>query len=285
MLGVLAAVMGTIAAVGFDLRYKRIPNSLLGLMFFLSVPIALLQDNIIPWIINVVLAFVLFYLFWTLRVWAGGDSKLLITLAALIPQHQETAFLPNPPYSGFFFLTIVLNLFMVYLAYAAVLIIVKSPGRAARNTTVMFALAAAILYPVPGTSMYSSFLFILLALYVYNEASRLRLTKKVKISDLGIGDNLAEVITEESGRLVREKEKPASISSLLAELFRGDVDALVKPSPVGVTEKEKKRLMALVKSGKIENRIEVYSGIVISPLILTSLLVSVFVGDLFFILI
>lgn len=285
MLCLLVAITGTLAAVCFDLRQKRIPNGLLGLMLLSSAPIALLQGNMIPWALNVALAFILFYTFWTLRVWAGGDSKLFIALAALIPRYPETAFLPKPSYSGFFFLTVLMNLLLVYLLYTLILILVKSLGRAPRHLTILLILAAVVLYPGLGVSQYSSLFFIFLAFYIYNEASKLRPIREVKVSDLRVGDNLAERIIEKDGNLVREKEGQASISSLLVELFRGDIEALVKPSPSGVTEEEKNRLMVLVESGRMENKIEVYSGVVISPLILTSLLVSVFVGDLFFILI
>ncbi|MBN2014649.1 MAG: prepilin peptidase [Candidatus Altiarchaeota archaeon] len=281
MLGVTAAITGTLTAVCFDLRYQRIPNMLLGLMFFFSLPVALLGGNMVPWALNVTLAFILFYAFWALRVWAAGDSKLLIALAALIPQYPETAFLPKPQYSGFFFLTVVMNLLVVYLAYASVLLIVRSPGKAARNITVPLALSAVILCPVPSISRYSSFLFIVLSLYVYHEASRLRLTKRVRITELKIGDNLAERVIEKGGIIMREREERASLTSLLKELFRGETEAVVKPSAAGITEEERGRLVGLVIAGGIGDEIEIYSGTMMSPLILIALLFSVFAGDLF----
>lgn len=238
------------------------------------------------------LAFTIFYVFWSLRVWAGGDSKLFIALAALIPEYPNLGVLPRPVYSNFFFLTILSNLLIVYLAYILTLISADYIKKQKLQefiygfaiyllgiSTILLGLHMLGVYSIsPG---YPLLIFTLSALYIYNEASKLGFTKTVRISDLETGDNLAERIILEDGKASRVREGNPSLSSLVKELLRGDFNAIVKPTPQGVTVEEKTRLMDLVKSRIISDEISIYPGNRMSPMIFASLLISVFVGDLF----
>jgi hypothetical protein len=114
---ILIAISGTAIAVYYDLKEARIPNRLVYSMFLLSIPPAVMRETLSQWTINVIHAFVISYLFWRLRVWAGGDSKLLIALAALIPVYPDLGILPKPAYSNLFFLSIVMNLLVVHVIY------------------------------------------------------------------------------------------------------------------------------------------------------------------------
>jgi|GEM_PF-2020397 len=330
---VVTAILGTTIAVYFDFKESRIPNKLVFSMFVFSIPIAFLQENLSLWFVNFILALLIFDIFWELRVWAGGDSKLFIALAALIPVYPDLGVLSKPSYSDFFFLTILMNLLIVYLMHIVILILVNSLKERTlqkflydfstyflgvltiilivellgaehivavtfvslfiislsyipRFSTIPLILMGIFLYlnfkipPLEFLSKYSLLLFIFSALYLYHEASKLKLTKTVKISDLTVGDNLAEKILLKDGEVVRMKEEFPSLASLAKEFFRKDISTIVKPTPTGVTTEEKDRLMELVKSGKISNEIEIYRGIRMGPMILVSLLLSIFVGDL-----
>ncbi len=332
-LGVAAAILGTFVAVYFDVKYLVIPNILVFVMVLFSVPLAFLGGRLIQWALNVVFAFILFYMFWLIRVWAGGDSKLFIAVAALIPDCPGMAFGSDVSYQGFFFVSVLVNLLLVYHFYISIRILIKSEKKlgflyellillsgmfsilviadflglgssvmivsaalfglsviflAHRYIVAAFIFCGVFLYMDLGVSIdlrnYSTVFFSIFALYIYNKASMLRFTKTVSISDLRLGDNLAEKIVLVEGNITREKEKAASVSSLLKDVFIKDAHALVKPVSCGVSEEDRKKLTELVESGKIEDNIEIYSGIIISPLILSALLLSVFVGDVVWIL-
>jgi len=337
LLAVLTAILGTIIAVYFDFKESRIPNKLVLSMLIFSIPFALLRGDLSLWFLNLILALLIFYIFWELRVWAGGDSKLFIALAALIPVYPDLGVLSKPLYQDFFFLTILMNLLIVYLMHTIILILVNSlrEGRlqkfiyefstyllsiltvilivdllgvediAAITLVTLFVISLSCIprsFTVPliflGTILYLNFKipsieflsrysllpFIFSALYLYREASKLKITEIVKISDLRVGDNLAEKILLEDGEVVRMREEFPSPTSLAKEFLRKE-SAVVKPAPNGVTTEEKDRLMKLVKVGKISNEIKIYRGTRMSPMILISLLISIFVGDLVWVLI
>ncbi|RLI89259.1 MAG: hypothetical protein DRO62_01995 [Candidatus Altiarchaeales archaeon] len=332
LLAVVIAILGTIIAVYFDFKESRIPNKLLLSMFIFSIPLALLRGDLSLWFVNLILALLIFYIFWELRVWAGGDSKLFIALSALIPVYPDLGVLSKPSYPDFFFLTILMNLLIVYLMHISILILVNSLREGTsqkfiyefftyslsvltvilivdllgakdivvitfvtlfvisliwipRFFTIPLIFLGILLYlnfkipPIEFLSRYSLLPFIFSALYLYHEASKLKVTEIVKISDLRVGDNLAEKILLKDGEVVRMREEFPSPTSLAKEFF-GKESAVVKPTPNGVTTEEKDRLMKLVKSGKISNEIEIYRGTRMSPMILVSLLLSIFVGDL-----
>jgi preflagellin peptidase FlaK len=113
--GIPIAILGAIIAVYYDLREAIIPNRLVISMFLLSVPIAFLWGDPIPWVMNLLLAFPIAYIFWRLRIWSGGDSKLLIALAALIPANPGLGIFPMPQYRNFFFISIIANLLVIHI--------------------------------------------------------------------------------------------------------------------------------------------------------------------------
>jgi Flp pilus assembly protein protease CpaA len=276
LLGGICAVAGAAAAACFDLREKKIPNIIPFSMLLLSLPLAFFGGYMIPWALNTLLASVVFYLFWTLRVWAAGDSKLLIGFAALVPSYPAWALLPPPAYGGFFFFSVVGNLLLVYLAYTLVLVFRKSSGKSrfALVFAAIIALSAAAY--VLDFAFVIPFLFFFLVLRIYAEAAKLDLTRTVAASDLRVGDNLAERFVEEDGRVIRGREKLASVSSLLGRLMEGDASA---PAASGLSCEENERINELVASGRIADGIRVYGGVVMSPMILAAVLFSVAVGD------
>lgn len=95
LIAISAAIIGCAAATITDLRTKIIPNKIPLAMLVLSVPIALLRlyfigfEFIILWILNFAGAFVIAYLLWNMRAWAGGDAKMFWAVIALIPVYPE----------------------------------------------------------------------------------------------------------------------------------------------------------------------------------------------------
>jgi Flp pilus assembly protein protease CpaA len=274
--GIIIAVLGVSAAAYHDLRHHKIPNIIPASMLLLSFPLAILGGYPLPWALNILLSAVILYLFWVLRVWAAGDSKLLIAVAALIPQYPASAALPQPPYGSFFFLTVIFNLLLIYLLYTVLLILRNSPKRIsfARILGSVLILSA-VAYDL-NFAVAVPFLFSFLVLRIYSEAGKLELTRLVPASDLMVGDNLAERFIEHDGVIYREREEPASVSSLLCRLMKKDASA---PASFGLTVEKKMRLLELVSSGRIEDGIRVYCGTIMSPMILAALLLSVTVGD------
>jgi Flp pilus assembly protein protease CpaA len=274
--GIILAVLGTSVAAYHDLRHHKIPNIIPASMLLLSFPLAIFGGYPLPWFLNILLASILLYFFWVLRVWAAGDSKLLIAVAALIPQYPASAALQQPPYGSFFFLTVIFNLLLVYLLYTILLILVRSSER--RSFALILGsvlILSAASYDLNFT-VAVPFLFSFIVLRIYSEAGKLEFTRLVPASDLQVGDNLAEKIIERSGGVVREREAQASISSLVGRLMKKDASA---PASFGLTKEEKMRLQELVSSGRIKDGIRVYCGTIMSPMILAALLLSIIVGD------
>lgn len=274
--GAMIAVLGTTAAAYHDLKYRRIPNIIPLSMLLLSCPLAFVGGYPNPWLLNILLSSIILYLFWVLRVWAAGDSKLLIAVAALIPQYPSSALLQQPPYGSFFFLSVIFSLLLVYLLYTILLICTKSPKM------ISFALILSLVFFLSAVAyaldfaFFLPFLFSFIVLRIYSEAGKLELTRLVPVSGLRVGDNLAERFIERGGVVVREREVQASISSLLSRLMKKDVGA---PESFGLTKEEKVRLQELVSSGRIKDGIRVYCGTIMSPMILAALILSITVGD------
>jgi Flp pilus assembly protein protease CpaA len=274
--GIIIAVLGTSVAAYHDLRHRKIPNIIPLSMLLLSIPLAFLGNSLSSWVLNILLSSIILYLFWVLRVWAAGDSKLLIAAAALIPQYPTAALLPQPSYGSFFFLTVIFNLLLVYLFYIILLILGKSPQR----TSFALVLGSVLILSAAaydlGFAFAVPFLFSFMVLRIYSAAAKLELTRLVPASDLRVGDNLAEKIIERDGTIFREKEKLASVSSLLSRLMKKDAAA---PASFGLTKEEKIRLNMLVADGRIKDGIRIYCGTIMSPMILAALILSVIVGD------
>lgn len=267
------------AAVYADIMWGKIPNTIPASMVLVSAPFAFLGDYITSWILNIASALIIFYTFWIVRVWGAGDSKLLVGVAALVPEYPRTALFPRPEYGEFFFLSVVFNMFTIYIIYVLFLILTKS----SRKRRFLFKLASASLLFIFG-GFFFSFVFVLpflmsfVVYIIYSEASLLRLTRYISIPELSVGDNIAEEISLDDGLIKRKPEEKPTIFSLLGRVFSKNSNSIIAPSSAGISTEEKKLLFDLFKAGKI-TYVRVYDGIIMTPIIFVALVLAIFFGD------
>lgn len=114
MLNIVVVLAVLALAVYSDLKRGRIPNGLFISMLALSVPLHLTSNvPLILYLLNIIVTFLIAGGLWRLGAWGGGDAKLIIGMAALMPTLDVGLFIP--PYGSFFVLPFLLNFIFVYL--------------------------------------------------------------------------------------------------------------------------------------------------------------------------
>ncbi len=124
--GILCALLACTIATACDLKTKRIPNLPLIVFFSCSLILAILEKGIVSWTLNVITASILFYLVWLLGAWGAGDSKLFIVIAALTPEYPPTSLGQKIPFDLMFYLTVFFNFLAVYLIYLSLRMLVHA---------------------------------------------------------------------------------------------------------------------------------------------------------------
>jgi preflagellin peptidase FlaK len=96
------AIILVLIAAAYDIKYNVIPNKLTSFFIlfgiFTNVFYSIILNEIYPIfssIILIIVIFVLSFLFWKLRIWGGGDVKLVTGISSLFPFH------PIVFYNGF----------------------------------------------------------------------------------------------------------------------------------------------------------------------------------------
>jgi len=89
----VALILVSIATV-YDIKYKVIPNKLTSFFIIFGILMnifySIILNEIYPILASIILTiamFVLSFIFWKLRVWGGGDVKLITGISSLFPFH------------------------------------------------------------------------------------------------------------------------------------------------------------------------------------------------------
>lgn len=80
-----AASFLLVFSAGTDIRSRKIYNSVSICIFFLAMLVSYERGDLIKEVTAVILMFPFFYILWILRVFGGGDVKLILAIIPLVP--------------------------------------------------------------------------------------------------------------------------------------------------------------------------------------------------------
>ncbi|WP_291365425.1 A24 family peptidase [Acetobacter sp. UBA5411] len=80
-----AASFLLVFSAGTDIRSRKIYNSVSLCIFFLAILVSYERGDLIKEIITVIFIFPFFYILWILRIFGGGDVKLILAVIPLVP--------------------------------------------------------------------------------------------------------------------------------------------------------------------------------------------------------
>ncbi len=271
------ALAGMIYASWTDIKKREVPNrisfSLIGLMIFLRlIYSAQLGDFNFFWTaIAVGLGFLAMGLaFFYAQQWGGADIKLLVILGlgfAVLPPEFNPMYLAKWP----FFLTLLINFFIVSVVWSLAYSIdmgFQNPNvfkdfRASLDRIEMIAIFFGSTLAV-ASGFYYETLWMLLAIPAFWVLVKfLKAVEKNCMYKTIAVDHLVEFDVPEEDVKVDGKT------------------IVSRTDPNGITPEQIKKLKKLADKGKIPEIIEIKWGIPLIPVFPITLVISLFVGDLF----
>ncbi len=93
----ITAIISTFFSVS-DILFKKIPNIsiIITILTGICINIYLYNENIAPFIINIISAAILGFALFYFKIWKAGDGKLLIAFSAVMPPIKVIDFIPLP---------------------------------------------------------------------------------------------------------------------------------------------------------------------------------------------
>ncbi len=273
-IGATVALAGTILATVVDLRTRMIPNALsLGMMAIggALVAIRVMQGGPWPFILpTVAVAMMLAWLLWRAGVYGGGDAKLVMAIALLLPlYHDGTSFLPT------FFVMLAVAAFIQFYVYGLLSLL--------RNRRVLHALlfavlplviAVAALYAARQVFPWPRYVALLsLAVTADLVSPMLSFRRWMPVDDELEGRLLAETIGTRDGDIIREPE-PASMLRRMLHRHPEMDEVVAAPHHLGVQPADIDRLRGMVE------RVAVFPAFPFAPVILAALALSLAFGNL-----
>lgn len=267
------AIVGSSVAVVIDVRTQEIPNELtLGMI---TAGVALSAFRIVMgefWLLIVPSAAVaigLSWLLWRAGMFGGGDAKLMMAIALLLPLYGDgTSFLPT------FFIMLAVAAFIHYFIFGLVAML--------RQGRVPYALLFAA---VPLGAAWGVFLIarqllpwphvvalLFLAMAADLVSPMLPYRRRMPVGDDLAGMYLAETIGLQDGDVVRH---PVPSSMLRRAVHRSpEMDEVIAaPHHLGVQPEEITRLRDVVQ------KVAVFPAFPFAPVILAALLLSLAFGN------
>ncbi len=272
-LGAAVAVAGVIAAAVIDVRTREIPNVLTLGMMTAGAALSILRIMMgEPWLLIALpagLAVALSWLLWRSGLFGGGDAKLVMAVALLLPLYPDgTSFLPT------FFVMLGVAAFIHFYLFGLVVLLRRHRVIAAAAfaavpvaTAVAAFFAARWLLPWPHVAA-----LLTMAVAADLVSPLLPYRRQMKVNEELEGMLLAETIGLRDGDLVRVLQ-PASLLRRVVQSSPEMDEVIARPHHLGVQPGEIAQLRGVV------DEVAVFPAFPFAPLILAALLMSLAFGS------
>ncbi len=271
---VVFTVICSIIASYFDIKHNIIPDriSLLLVLFGLTsnLILSLLTNNIkhiLSSIISGILTYVVCYLLWKLKIWGGGDVKLLTGIATAIPFCINIPFLNiSPDLSIYLFsFSVILNAIIISFPFLICMIFYLNMKNVVFNSN------GELFFNLLN---YKNLLFFI----------RSNFNKSIKIQELKEGMIVNDFYFNDE-RIVNliANEK----SNLKVYKLKNDPDykyCFKSVSAGGITKKDMYQLKIMNSQKIISDYINIKLGFPFAPAITIALIITIFMGDIMMIL-
>ena len=281
LLAFAVALAGMSIASYTDIQKREVPNrisfGLIIAMIALRAAYAVQENNLFYlWIsLGIGLAFFgMGLLFFYAQQWGGADVKLLavmgIGFSTIYPE-----FRPILPVSWPFFLTILMNFFLIAFSYSIIYSLILAVGnrrvfpdfRAALNKYELLAGILSII-TILAVARYERIFYWFLAIPVF-----WFLTKFLRSVDKNCMYKVAKV------------EKLVEFDVPERDIKVGRNVVVKSGDPNGMTLEQIEKLKKFVRSGKLKNEFKIKWGIPLIPVFPITLVVSLYFGDIYFALV